>query len=1147
MAFDGTLKFDTAIDQSGFRLGLDNLGNIAKLGMSAISDVVSAATGKMTELGMNAIEVGKSFEASVSQIQATLGYSVDAVKNNINGAADVMAQLSDKAEEMGRNTAFSATQAAEGLNILAMSGYDAESSIGMIENVLNMASAGGLQLSQAASYVAGSMKGFTKEAANFADVTQSSAYYADIIAKGATLAATDVGQLGEALSQASATANTYNQSSQATEVALLRLAEQNETGSAAATALAAAMKNLYSPTDSAKKVLDELGVSAYDAQGKARDFNTVVDELYGALSQIDDEGERNNLENAIFGIQGQAAFDKMVSSSAEKVQRFYAGLDYNETGAMGSAALQAEAMLDNLNGDITLLQSAAEGLGNEVYKSLNAPLRELVQIGNSYVTEMTELLSEGGFEGLASGLGNMLASASNSISEYIARFSQIGKAVVSALADSIQEHASEIADAAVSIGISLAESLLHFTGNFLKTGVSLLTVLGDGIQHHLPELISLINEIIPLLMNSLLLGIPDIVSAGLQVFNSLANAFDAEQSAIMIASFMEIIEKIVSGIPDYASDFLKTGMLLIEKFADGVLQSLPEIAEIGISLFQQLMEGVSKNLPDIIETAKGIIPGILNSLMERISDLAQVGQELSKIMIEVISKNLPALENTGFAIISGIVDSVSENLSGFLDIGKTILQKILDAIFINLSILLNVGMWIISALANAVLDNLSEIFEIGLQILQAIAETILDNTPALKSTAESLISELTKFLSTFLPKLVSVAVEIISTLCEYLLASENLEILLNAALDIIFMITDGMMQNLSQLLDAALQIISFLCENLLTEENLELLVKAVIMILEAVVKALVDNLPLLVSATIQIMTFLCENLLTEENLELLLQASVDLVTALVDAIVNNLDDLLLAAEEIIRVLDDELTKPGNIEKIVALGTELLEELVVGLCKIGGKLAGFAWSLHDEMDFAFGRIDWAELGTAILEGIVSGLLGVDFDLDSYLKEFGNNWLTGIKEIFDINSPSKLMRDAIGKNLALGIGVGFVDEMPEVSKNVAKSFETLKTDIPESKISAPASEEFNLQLDPSALQAFRMQSASITESYFQPSATSEIVNNSYSTVNHHTETNQITENQPAGDIIIPVSIGGQNLETVVVKAIQIANARSGGRTI
>jgi TP901 family phage tail tape measure protein len=272
------------------------IGAARKIG-EAFIDMAGQAAGAVKSFVQDSINVGASFEKSVDQIAATLGYSADDIANNIDGAADSMAALEAKAKEMGASTNFTATQAAEGLNILAMSGYDAQHSMEMIEDVLHLAAAGSMDMAQAAGYISGAMKGYNDE-------TKDSAYYADIMAKGATMANTSVVALGEALSQSAATAASYGQTTEGTTLALLRLAEQGETGSNAATMLAAAMKNLYSPTDQAKEALANLGVNAFDpVSGKARDFNTVVNELQVALGGYSD-AERTAYADTIFGIQG---------------------------------------------------------------------------------------------------------------------------------------------------------------------------------------------------------------------------------------------------------------------------------------------------------------------------------------------------------------------------------------------------------------------------------------------------------------------------------------------------------------------------------------------------------------------------------------------------------------------------------------------------------------------------------------------------------------------------------------------------------------------------------------------------------------------------------------------------------------------------
>ena len=550
MAFDGTLKFDTAIDKTGFKLGIDSLQGIAKSGMSLITSAFSMAGSAISDLGKFSIDVGKDFEAGMSQVAATLGYSVETLNKPLEmmsaeekQAYENMENLSAKAKEMGATTSFSASQAADGLNILAMSGYSAEESIGMID---------------AASFAAGSMKGFVSEASNFADVTQASAYYSDLIAKGATLAATDVAQLGTALSQASATADSYRQSSTETEVALLRLAEQNVTGSAAATALSAAMKNLYSPTDTAKKALESLGVSAYDSSGKAKNFNAVVDDLNKALSSLSDE-DRASLEDAIFGIQGKDAFDKMVASSGDKVQGFYDGI----ANASGSAALQSETMLDNLQGKLTIFQSASEGFGIAIYESLNDPLKKLVEVGTGYVEQLTKAFNEGGFDGLANAFGDVLADAVNVISGYIPK----------------------ITDVAVSVAKAFLDGIIKNSGDISKSFSQTITKILSGISQIIPKFFT----------------------AGADVIYNLLDGFSE--------AFPELLDTTVSGISELAvsltegsSKLLEIGSQLILNLADGIVEKLPELSAIASNIITSISETIVENFPAIITAGIEIIP-----------------------------------------------------------------------------------------------------------------------------------------------------------------------------------------------------------------------------------------------------------------------------------------------------------------------------------------------------------------------------------------------------------------------------------------------------------------------------------------------------------------------------------------------------------
>lgn len=321
--------------------------NAGKVISSAGSIMTAAITLPITGIATAAVKTAADFEASMSQVAATMGKTKDDVKG-----------LSELAQHMGATTAFSASEAAEGINILAMAGLNATQISDSLGTVLDLAAAGAMDMGSSASYTVGAVKGFGDEMKN-------ASKYADLMAKGATLANTDVASLGEAISYGAATAAGYSQNVDSMTLSLLRMAEQNVTGQTAATSLNRAMADLYSPTAEAKKALDSLGISAYKTDGSARDFNIVVDELSGALKGMSEENA-NALKSTIFTTNGMNAFNKMTASTSERVKELQEGLG----GAGGSAAQQARTQLDNLNGQLTLLKSAIEAtaitIGNKL-------------------------------------------------------------------------------------------------------------------------------------------------------------------------------------------------------------------------------------------------------------------------------------------------------------------------------------------------------------------------------------------------------------------------------------------------------------------------------------------------------------------------------------------------------------------------------------------------------------------------------------------------------------------------------------------------------------------------------------------------------------------------------------------------------------
>lgn len=456
-------------DNSQFQKDINESESIAAGGFNKMTALgiaawaaIGAAVVKAVSAGVDflkdSVNVGMGFDKSMSQVAATMGTTVDDIQD-----------LSNFAMEMGATTAFSAQQAADGLNILAQSGLSATEQMATLPEVLNLAASGGLDLATASKYVTGAVKGY-------GDSFNNASKYTNMIAKGASLANTDVNMLGLALSSSAATAKSYGQSAEETTLSLLRLAEQNVTGSEAAQALNRAMMDLYTPTEAAKKAMDKLGVSAYDSTGKARPFNEVIKDLDKSLVGMSD-AEANATKNAIFSTYGLQAYNKMVVSSDDSVQKFTTAIKKST----GAAEQMAKVQLDNLAGDITLAQSASEGLKISLSNSLTPAIRDIVQTGTKELGKLKEAFEEGGWRGLgeqfAKSAGEMISKIGEYIPQVLSAAIEFGKGLTDGFAQGLGLKAKAIEESeAVKTTLSEIQTSVDETKSDLE---GMKTALSD--------------------------------------------------------------------------------------------------------------------------------------------------------------------------------------------------------------------------------------------------------------------------------------------------------------------------------------------------------------------------------------------------------------------------------------------------------------------------------------------------------------------------------------------------------------------------------------------------------------------------------------------------------------------------------------------
>ena len=592
---------------------LAKFGEVAKqVGQMALQAFKEMA-GQAVDFCKSAVSVGQEFDSSMSQVAATLGMTTDAIKNNVNGAGDTFDMLREKAKEMGSSTNFSASQAADGLNTLAMSGYSAKESVEMIEDVLHLSAAGSIDMANAAGYISGAMKGFN-------DQTKTSAYYADLMAKGATLANTSVAQLGEAMSSGAAGAAAYSQTADSMTVALLRLAEQGDVGSAAGTALAAAMKDLYTPSDKAKKALAELGISAYDTNGKARDFNTVVNELNNSLSKYTEE-QQNAYKQSIFGQQGLNAYNKMVVTAIDKQNEWTQAL----ANCSGEAANQYATMTDNLQGDIDSWNSALDGFKIELSDKLMPTVREFVQFGTDSLSSLTIAFIEGADDidssmlGMTNTLYHILSDFLGMITNLVPKIGKIGLSIVQALIRGIIENIPQIVQAALEFVVELAKGIVDALPELLPALVECIATITDTLTSPdmLSEILQTALDLIMALADGIVENIDELIQAAFQIIGNLIDfLLNPENIEKLHVCMMKLNIAMAQGIIKAIPEVIKGIIQLVWRMSDTIQNG--DWKNLGWNIIQGVWDGLKKAWGDLTswfnDAWNGLIDGARNIL-----------------------------------------------------------------------------------------------------------------------------------------------------------------------------------------------------------------------------------------------------------------------------------------------------------------------------------------------------------------------------------------------------------------------------------------------------------------------------------------------------------------------------------------------------
>lgn len=313
--------------------------NAGKTIANAGATLTKAVTLPIAGVATAAVKTAADFEAAMSEVGAISGAS-----------GEDMAKLTAKAKEMGATTAFSASESAEAMKYMAMAGWKTADMTEGIAGIMNLAAASGEDLATTSDIVTDGLTAFGMAA-------KESGRFADVMAATSSNANTNVALMGETFKYCASTAGAMGYSIEDISVAIGIMGNAGIKGSMAGTTLKNTIANLAKPTDAQAAVMKKLGISLTDSSGNMKSFAEVMDNLRSSFSGLS-ETEKAAAATTLAGKQSMAGLLTIVNASTEDFDKLTAAIN----GSSGSAEEMAAKMLDNLNGQLTLLKSAVEGI-----------------------------------------------------------------------------------------------------------------------------------------------------------------------------------------------------------------------------------------------------------------------------------------------------------------------------------------------------------------------------------------------------------------------------------------------------------------------------------------------------------------------------------------------------------------------------------------------------------------------------------------------------------------------------------------------------------------------------------------------------------------------------------------------------------------
>ena len=670
-------------------------GNVGKMATKA-GEACSIATAAVSAFAGYAVKVGSSFEAGMSKVEAISGATKDEI-----------AQLTEKAKEMGAKTKFSATESADAFQYMAMAGWKTGDMLDGIEGLMNLAAASGEDLASVSDIVTDALTAFGLKASD-------SAHFADVLAKASSNSNTNVGMMGETFKYVAPLAGSMGYSIEDTATAIGLMANAGIKSTQAGTALRSMLTRLVKPPKDAATALDSLGISATNSDGTMKPLSQTLQELRTKFAGLDDS-QKATYASSIAGQEAMSGLLAIVNASDADYEKLSTAI----SNADGTAKQMADTMNNNLSGAFTIMKSNIEASGISAFDKIKDTLTDLV-------TSATELIPK--LEPIIDGVFSQIKPALEDFTDLIKNISDAISNMSDEKLKAIGETIFKVASAGPKLLIlGKAFGVAKTAVGGFKTAIDTVSKAHEGINKISEAFKSLktAGTFTNIATNSL-----NLLKTGLSSAGSIATKF----GSLVKVAFSAVCSPV--GIAVVAIGALVAIFVVLWNKCDW-------FREFWINLWESIKSGLVTAKDFICEKIEAIgeffskLPEKFNEVKQKVAEFAN--NVISKIK-EMPGKIVTALSN----LKSKVQETFTNAVEGLKSIAESIVNRVVS-FFLELPYKIGYALGLI----------IGFFVNIGVQI----GNWIQENVPLIIESIVTFFSELPGKIWTFLSEIITKIIE----------------------------------------------------------------------------------------------------------------------------------------------------------------------------------------------------------------------------------------------------------------------------------------------------------------------------------------------------------------------------------------------------